>query len=132
MAKYENVLGFLVPEKAVHIIDHTCQTGVFPQVAAAVRLLGKGADRHLRDNERRMATDWAKRFGSTRLHDVLICDPNKVGTVWNAWYAAVYESCINSGMPLVCVVSIVHMYAVSADMRNRNRRGWKALCCVQG
>ena len=48
------------------------------QVAAAVRLLAKGADRHLRDNEGRTAMDWANRFGSTRLLDVLLFDPNKV------------------------------------------------------
>ncbi|CAN0352535.1 unnamed protein product, partial [Ectocarpus sp. 6 AP-2014] len=48
------------------------------QVAAAVKLLAKGADRHLRDHEGRTAMDWAERFGSTRLLDVLLFDPNKV------------------------------------------------------
>eukprot|EP00752_Nemacystus_decipiens_P008416 g7524.t1 len=48
------------------------------QVAAAVRLLAKGADRHLRDHEGRTAMDWANRFGSTRLLDVLLFDPNNV------------------------------------------------------
>eukprot|EP00903_Cladosiphon_okamuranus_P016933 g15609.t1 len=48
------------------------------QVAAAVRLLAKGADRHLRDHEGRTAMDWANRFGSTRLLDVLLFDPNMV------------------------------------------------------
>lgn len=47
-------------------------------MAAAVRLLGKGADRHLRDHEGRTAMEWARRFGSTRLLDVLLYDPNKV------------------------------------------------------
>lgn len=48
------------------------------KVAAAVKLLAKGADRHLRDHEGRTAMDWAERFGSTRLLDVLLFDPNKV------------------------------------------------------
>lgn len=48
------------------------------QVAAAVLLLAKGADRHLRDHEGRTAMDWASRFGSTRLLDVLLFNPNKV------------------------------------------------------
>lgn len=50
------------------------------QVAAAVKLLAKGADRHLRDHEGRTAMDWANRFGSTRLLDVLLYDPNNVRT----------------------------------------------------
>lgn len=50
----------------------------YKKVAAAVRLLGKGADRHLRDHEGRTAMDWANRFGSTRLLDVLLFDPNNV------------------------------------------------------
>lgn len=47
-------------------------------MAAAVLLLGNGADRHLRDHDGRTAMDWARRFGSTRLLDVLLFDPNKV------------------------------------------------------
>lgn len=71
---------------------HTCSTMVLrfnsllrvvrvrrrTKVAAAVKLLAKGADRHLRDQEGRTAMDWAERFGSTRLLDVLLFDPNNV------------------------------------------------------
>ena len=45
---------------------------------AAVRLLGKWADRHMRDHDGRTPIDWARRFGSTRLLDVLLYDPSKV------------------------------------------------------
>lgn len=55
-----------------------CRSLFGAQVAAAVRLLAKGADRHLRDHEGRTAMDWANRFGSTRLLDVLLFDPHNV------------------------------------------------------
>ncbi|CAM9402350.1 unnamed protein product [Discosporangium mesarthrocarpum] len=48
------------------------------QVAAAVALLAKGADRYLRDREGRTAMDWARRFGSTRLLDVIKYNPQEV------------------------------------------------------
>lgn len=70
-----------VPDARTHVRIAACVCVFFVfvfQVAAAVRLLAKGADRHLRDHDGRTAMDWANRFGSTRLLDVLLFDPNNV------------------------------------------------------
>ncbi len=48
------------------------------QVQAAVELLVGGADRYTRDHQGRTALDWAERFGSVRLADVLRYSPDEV------------------------------------------------------
>ncbi len=48
------------------------------QVEAAVELLVGGADRYTLDHQGRTALDWAERFGSVRLADVLRYSPDEV------------------------------------------------------
>ncbi len=48
------------------------------QVEAAVELLVKGADRSTLDHQGRTALDWAERFGSVRLADILRYSPDEV------------------------------------------------------